>query len=354
MRGQCDAGRGIQHLGRSGGGARRVPLEAQRSRWSAGTSRAAPSVLTRRRDRRDRGDRHGARRNSRSSPTAAPARPIASRPARSASRSPTRPRWRSRSTARSASPGRAIGSRSNATSELTRGMTVVDRLGVNSDAINGQVWGAAAGRERRRRHSVDLRLGQVQGYAEGGAGGLSGDGGGSRAWRPAAISSAQETSPYLLQHAHNPVHWRSWSAEALAEAKRRDCPILLSIGYAACHWCHVMAHESFEDAETARLMNELFVNIKVDREERPDIDHIYMTALHAHGPAGRLAADHVPRRPTASRCSAAPTGRPSRARGRPSFRQVLQSVDSAWRTRRDEMEQTRPDARRPSRRSFPN
>ena len=97
---------------------------------------------------------------------------------------------------------------------------------------------------------------------------------------------AGETSPYLLQHAHNPVHWRPWGAPALAEAKRRDCPILLSIGYAACHWCHVMAHESFEDAETARLMNELFVNIKVDREERPDIDHIYMTALHALGQQG--------------------------------------------------------------------
>ena len=96
----------------------------------------------------------------------------------------------------------------------------------------------------------------------------------------------QETSPYLLQHAGNPVHWRPWSADALAEAKRRDCPILLSIGYAACHWCHVMAHESFENAETARLMNELFVNIKVDREERPDIDHIYMTALHALGQQG--------------------------------------------------------------------
>ena len=82
------------------------------------------------------------------------------------------------------------------------------------------------------------------------------------------------------------MHWRPWSADALAEAKRRDCPILLSIGYAACHWCHVMAHELFEDAETARLMNELFVNIKVDREERPDIDHIYMTALHALGQQG--------------------------------------------------------------------
>ena len=87
----------------------------------------------------------------------------------------------------------------------------------------------------------------------------------------------QETSPYLLQHAENPVHWHPWGAEALAGRSGATSPILLSIGYAACHWCHVMAHESFEDAETAALMNELFVNIKVDREERPDIDHIYMS-----------------------------------------------------------------------------
>ena len=102
-----------------------------------------------------------------------------------------------------------------------------------------------------------------------------------------------ETSPYLLQHADNPVHWRPWGAEALAEAKRRDWPILLSVGYAACHWCHVMAHESFEDADTAALMNRLFVNIKVDREERPDIDHLHERAARA-GRAGRLAADDVP------------------------------------------------------------
>jgi uncharacterized protein YyaL (SSP411 family) len=97
---------------------------------------------------------------------------------------------------------------------------------------------------------------------------------------------AQETSPYLLQHQHNPVDWWAWGPQALAEAKRHNKPILLSIGYAACHWCHVMAHESFEDDDTARVMNELFVNIKVDREERPDIDQIYMAALHHLGEHG--------------------------------------------------------------------
>jgi len=97
---------------------------------------------------------------------------------------------------------------------------------------------------------------------------------------------ARETSPYLLQHKHNPVDWWPWGTEALAEAKRANRPILLSVGYAACHWCHVMAHESFEDAATAQVMNDLFVNIKVDREERPDIDQIYMSALHHLGEHG--------------------------------------------------------------------
>ncbi|MBO0752344.1 MAG: thioredoxin domain-containing protein [Bradyrhizobiaceae bacterium] len=97
---------------------------------------------------------------------------------------------------------------------------------------------------------------------------------------------ARETSPYLLQHKTNPVDWWPWGGEALAEAKRTAKPILLSIGYAACHWCHVMAHESFEDEEVAAVMNELFVNIKVDREERPDIDQIYMSALHHLGEQG--------------------------------------------------------------------
>jgi uncharacterized protein YyaL (SSP411 family) len=97
---------------------------------------------------------------------------------------------------------------------------------------------------------------------------------------------AREVSPYLLQHKDNPVHWWAWGAGALAEAKATGKPILLSVGYAACHWCHVMAHESFEDPATAAVMNELFINIKVDREERPDIDAIYMRALHSLGEQG--------------------------------------------------------------------
>lgn len=97
---------------------------------------------------------------------------------------------------------------------------------------------------------------------------------------------AHETSPYLIQHAGNPVHWQPWGEEALALARAQNKPILLSVGYAACHWCHVMAHESFENPDIAAVMNELFINIKVDREERPDIDQIYMTALHALGEQG--------------------------------------------------------------------
>src|ERR671937_1272107 len=90
---------------------------------------------------------------------------------------------------------------------------------------------------------------------------------------------AHETSPYLLQHAHNPVDWFSWGEEAFAKAKAENKPVLLSVGYSACHWCHVMEHESFENEEIAALMNDLFVNIKVDREERPDLDEIYMNAV---------------------------------------------------------------------------
>jgi uncharacterized protein YyaL (SSP411 family) len=138
-----------------------------------------------------------------------------------------------------------------------------------------------------------------------------------------------ETSPYLLQHADNPVHWRPWGPAALEEARTEEKPILLSIGYAACHWCHVMAHESFEDPETAALMNERFVNIKVDREERPDIDHLYMSALHALGEQGGwpltmfIAPDGSP--------FWGGTYFPPEPRwGRPSFRQVLQGVSEAY------------------------
>ena len=106
-----------------------------------------------------------------------------------------------------------------------------------------------------------------------------------------------ERSPYLLQHADNPVDWLPWGEDAFAEAARRDVPIFLSIGYAACHWCHVMAHESFADPTTAALMNERFVNIKVDREERPDIDAFFMEVLlHMNGEAGWPATgDNVTR-----------------------------------------------------------
>ena len=92
---------------------------------------------------------------------------------------------------------------------------------------------------------------------------------------------AQETSPYLRQHPDNPVDWYPWGDEAFAVARERDVPIFLSVGYSSCHWCHVMAHESFEDDATAALMNELFVNVKVDREERPDVDAVYMQAVQA-------------------------------------------------------------------------
>ncbi len=137
-------------------------------------------------------------------------------------------------------------------------------------------------------------------------------------------------SPYLLQHADNPVHWRQWTPDALALAQREDKPILLSVGYAACHWCHVMAHESFEDPATAAVMNSLFVNIKVDREERPDVDHIYMSALHAFGERGGWPLTMF----LTPKCEPFWGGTyfPKVARyGQPAFTDVLQSVARAYR-----------------------
>ncbi|HXZ57528.1 MAG TPA: thioredoxin domain-containing protein [Gaiellaceae bacterium] len=151
-----------------------------------------------------------------------------------------------------------------------------------------------------------------------------------------ANSLADETSPYLLQHAENPVDWLPWGDEALSRAREQEKPILLSIGYAACHWCHVMAHESFEDPRTAALMNERFVCVKVDREERPDVDGIYMDAVVAmtgHGgwpltvfltPEGEpfLGGTYFP---------------PEPRHGLPAFRQVLVSVSDLYRERRDDV-----------------
>jgi uncharacterized protein YyaL (SSP411 family) len=140
----------------------------------------------------------------------------------------------------------------------------------------------------------------------------------------------RETSPYLLQHKSNPVHWWAWGPDALAEAKSSGKPILLSVGYAACHWCHVMAHESFEDDETAAVMNELYVNIKVDREERPDIDAIYMGALQALGQQGGWPLTMF--LDSEARPFWGGTYYPKEPRfGRPGFVDVLRQVESVYR-----------------------
>lgn len=147
---------------------------------------------------------------------------------------------------------------------------------------------------------------------------------------------AKETSPYLLQHAHNPVDWYPWGEEAFAKAKREDKPILLSIGYSACHWCHVMEKESFEDEETAKVMNDNFVNIKVDREERPDLDAIYMEAVQALTGSGGW--------PTTLFLT--PEGKPffggtyfppDEGHGLPSFKRVLVAVSEAYSIRKQEV-----------------
>jgi uncharacterized protein len=147
---------------------------------------------------------------------------------------------------------------------------------------------------------------------------------------------ADQTSPYLLQHKDNPVDWRPWGPEALGEAAEQDKPILLSVGYSACHWCHVMEHESFEDAETAALMNENFVCIKVDREERPDVDDIYMEAVQGMTGQGGwpltvfLDSDAVP-------FYGGTYFPPEPRQGMPSFRQVLEATAGAYRTQREEL-----------------
>ncbi len=147
---------------------------------------------------------------------------------------------------------------------------------------------------------------------------------------------ANATSPYLLQHAENPVDWWEWGPEAFEEARRRDTPVLLSVGYAACHWCHVMAHESFEDEATAAYLNEHFVSIKVDREERPDVDAVYMqatTSMTGHGGWPMTCVlDHD------GNPFFAGTYFPDSPRhGQPSFRQILEALSDAWLTRGDEV-----------------
>jgi uncharacterized protein YyaL (SSP411 family) len=147
---------------------------------------------------------------------------------------------------------------------------------------------------------------------------------------------ADETSPYLLQHKDNPVDWQPWGEQALAEARERDIPVLVSIGYSACHWCHVMERESFEDPEVAALMNEWFVCIKVDREERPDVDAIYMDAVQAmtgHG-GWPLNAFVTPEQVPFYAGTYFP---PEPRGGLPSWRQVLEAVSDAWEKRRDEI-----------------
>src|ERR1700712_5050474 len=150
---------------------------------------------------------------------------------------------------------------------------------------------------------------------------------------------ASATSPYLLQHAENPVDWWEWGPEAFEEARRLSKPLLISIGYAACHWCHVMAHESFEDEGTARLMNERFVNVKMDREERPDVDSIYMQATQAMtGHGGWPVAVFLT--PEGRPFSCGTYFPPDDRHGMPSFRRILQSVSNAWATQRDAVTRT--------------
>lgn len=147
---------------------------------------------------------------------------------------------------------------------------------------------------------------------------------------------ASATSPYLMQHAGNPVDWWEWGGDAFAEAQRRDVPVLVSIGYAACHWCHVMAHESFEDPQVAATMNESFVCIKVDREERPDVDAVYMAATQALTGQGGWPMT-VFTTPDGEPLYCGTYFPPRRVHRMPSFREVLEAVATAWRERREEV-----------------
>src|SRR5215208_183700 len=152
---------------------------------------------------------------------------------------------------------------------------------------------------------------------------------------------ANETSPYLLQHAENPVDWHPWGEEALTRARAEDKPLLVSIGYSACHWCHVMEHESFEDPETAAVMNEKFIPVKVDREERPDVDSIYMGAVQAMTGQGGWPLN-VFTDPEGVPFFGGTYFPPEPRHGMPSFRQVLEGVAEAWSTRRDEIRTAAP------------
>src|SRR6201989_3241178 len=147
---------------------------------------------------------------------------------------------------------------------------------------------------------------------------------------------AGETSPYLLQHAENPVDWFPWGEEAFARARDEDRPILLSVGYSACHWCHVMENESFEDAATAKLMNERFVCIKVDREERPDVDAVYMDAVVALTGSGGWPMT-VFLTPDGEPFFGGTYFPPEPRHGLPAFKQVLLAVSEAWTTQRSEV-----------------
>ncbi|MBN8581868.1 MAG: thioredoxin domain-containing protein [Anaerolineae bacterium] len=150
---------------------------------------------------------------------------------------------------------------------------------------------------------------------------------------------SKSSSPYLLQHANNPVDWYPWGDEALHKAKEENKPIFLSIGYAACHWCHVMAHESFEDPETAEFMNEHFINIKVDREERPDLDNIYMQATIAMTGSGGWPMS-VFLTPDLKPFYTGTYFPPVRRYNMPSFKEVLSGLSNAWQNDRDEVEKT--------------